>query len=252
MSRRLVAAVAALVLALVGTFVIVAYVSGADERAMSNMAPVEVLVVTTPVPEGTPVDQLTDLVAPKEVPASAVSPGALTSLDEVSGRVVQTGLQPGEQLLAHRFVEPEVLAVASDVKVPAGKHQVTVQLERTRVLGGQLLAGQEVGVFVSLKDNEVKEKNTTHLTVDGVLVTRVEGGVGAQAEGAAEPSTPPADQPADQAPPAESVTVTLALDAADAEKVVFAAEYEQIWLSLQGAKAGSKGTSVVTRENLYK
>ncbi|MFJ6133062.1 RcpC/CpaB family pilus assembly protein [Janibacter terrae] len=251
MSRRLVAAVAALVLALVGTFVIVAYVSGADERAMSDMAPVEVLVVTTPVPEGTPVDQLTDLVAPKEVPASAVSPGALTSLDEVSGRVVQTGLQPGEQLLAHRFVEPEVLAVASDVKVPAGKHQVTVQLERTRVLGGQLLAGQEVGVFVST-NGAVKEKNTTHLTVDGVLVTRVEGGVGAPAEGAAEPSTPPADQPADQAPPAESVTVTLALDAADAEKVVFAAEYEQIWLSLQGAKAGSKGTSVVTRENLYK
>ncbi|WEV76984.1 RcpC/CpaB family pilus assembly protein [Janibacter cremeus] len=246
MSRRLLAAAVALVLTIIGTLVIVSYVAGADERAMSDLEPVKVLVVTEEIPKGTSAGQLADRVALETVPASAKAPGALSSLDEVSGQVVETELATGEQLPAHRFVEPDALAAAGEVEAPAGMHQITVRLDRTRVVGGHLLAGEKVGIFVSLEGEAQDGK--THLMDHNVLVTRVQGGVAPPADPAAEPAA----EPAAAAPPAETILVTLALDAPAAEKVVYAAEYERIWLSLEGAKADASGAAVATRESLYK
>ncbi|WP_143426863.1 Flp pilus assembly protein CpaB [Georgenia soli] len=230
---------------MVGTVLIVAYVGGADQRAMADLQPTQVLFVTQPVPEGTPAEDLAEYVALESVPASAVAPGAMAALDEIAGRVAETDLVPGEQLLAHRFVEPESLEADDEVEVPAGMHQLTVQLDRTRVIGGHLTAGDTVGVFVSFNDDESPQ---THLMDHKVLVTRVQGGI-----------TPPV--PADEsesdtaqaaaAAPAESIMVTLALDAAAAEEIVYAAEYERIWLSIEAAEASETGTRIVTRENLY-
>ena len=64
MRRRLLAAFAALVLALVGTVVLVAYVRAADARALAGVRTVDVLVVRQPVAEGTPA---ADLAASVEV-----------------------------------------------------------------------------------------------------------------------------------------------------------------------------------------
>src|SRR5437764_1056778 len=57
MKRRLLAATAALVLALAGGAVLVAYARGADARAAAGLQTVEVLVVERLVPEGTPAGQ---------------------------------------------------------------------------------------------------------------------------------------------------------------------------------------------------
>ena len=49
---------------------------------------------------------------------------------------------------------------------------------------------------------------------------------------------------------ANGVMVTLALSAADAEEVVYGAEYGTLWLSLEPADVVLTGTRVVTRENV--
>jgi pilus assembly protein CpaB len=46
--------------------------------------------------------------------------------------------------------------------------------------------------------------------------------------------------------------VTLALNAPNAEKVVFGAEHGKIWLSLEPANAAVGGTRVLTEKNIYK
>ena len=61
MRRRLLAAFAALVLLVVGTAVLVAYVRGADARALAGARTVEVLVVDELIPEGTSGRALADL-----------------------------------------------------------------------------------------------------------------------------------------------------------------------------------------------
>ena len=246
MKRRAVAALAAVMLAAVGSILLARYVAMADQRAMAGMDPVTVLVVTEPIAEGTPADEVAGLVTAQTLPATAASPGSVTSLDQLDGQVVATQLLPGEQLLAHRFVEPDALVDPAAVEVPVGMHQVTIRLDAARVMGGHLSAGDTVGVFMS-REPDLHE---TRLVLHKVLVTRVQGGIPAPVDTAAtaEPVDPTAPEPV----PAELVMVTLALDAPGAQKVVFAAEYERIWLSLEDVAAPEGDSGTVTKESLFR
>lgn len=237
MHRRLVAAIAAIMLAVVGAVLLTSYVAAADRRAMAGLETTQVLVVAEPVAAGTQAADIAELVALEELPAKAVAPGALTSLDEVDGQTVSTDLEPGEQLLASRFATPEP---DSGPEVPQGMHEVSVLLESQRVIGSDLLAGDTVAVYIT-------KNSQTHLSLHKVLVTRVQGGLTPPepTEESAEP------QPAPTPAPAGSVMVTLALSAPDAEKVVWAQEHGSVWLSLEPTDAPEKGTRVVTEENVY-
>ncbi|OMQ13922.1 hypothetical protein A7K94_0220275, partial [Modestobacter sp. VKM Ac-2676] len=75
MRRRLLAACAALVLALAGTVVLVAYVRGADTRALAGVQTVDVLVVDRLVPAGTAAPELAALIRQDQVPARAAVEG---------------------------------------------------------------------------------------------------------------------------------------------------------------------------------
>ena len=83
MKRRIIAAVAAVILAGVAAFGLFTYVRGADARAMAGQETIEVLVVTKAVPKGTTAEGLTKSVESKLLPQTAVAPGAVTSLDEI-------------------------------------------------------------------------------------------------------------------------------------------------------------------------
>ncbi len=243
--RRLIAALAALLLAGVGAVLLLGYVSAADRRAMAGMETVSVLVVVKPVPKGTPAEKLTELVTRKTLPVKAVAPGTVSDLQPISGQVTSTDLQPGEQLLTSRFVDPASLVDPNEVRIPRGMQQLSIALESQRILGGELSAGATVGVFVSLP-SEKDRPARTHLVLHKVLVSKVDDGL------------PPAEtdggpQPANSTGlPEGSRMVTLALAAPDAEKVVFGAEHGKIWLSLEPKDAVVAGTRVVTNGSVYK
>ncbi len=240
MKRRVLGGVAAIVLAAVGAVLLLTYVGAADERAMSGMRTVSVLVVTKPVAEGTPGEQLASLVAAKELPAIAVTGGAVVDLAQLTGRVATADLKPGEQLLSSRFVDPATLTEAGEVTIPKGLQEISILLDPQRVVGGRLAAGTRVGVFLSLPKDDI-DPARTHLTLNKVLVSRVEGGAA---------PAPTTDKKATTSASTNGVMVTLAVTAADAEKVVYGAEYGTLWLSLEPADAMLTGTRVVTRENV--
>lgn len=247
MKRRVIAAVVAVVLAGVGAFGLYSYVQRADARALAGQETVQVLVVTKAVPEHTPSEQLTTSVESKLLPRASVAAGALTSLDEVSGLITGVDLQPGEQVLASRFIDQGSLTTPLSAPVPSGLQEVSVQLDTQRVVGGNLKPGDTVGMFLSMEvehpKNEQNPKDSlTHLTYHRVLVTRVQGGLAAM----------PAEEGAAAMPEDKSVMVTLAVTAAQAEKVVWTAEYGSIWLSNENADADQRGTKIVTEEGLYK
>jgi pilus assembly protein CpaB len=243
--RRLIAAIAAALLAGVGAVLLLSYVGTADLRAMAGMETVRVLVVEKPVAQGTTVEKLTGFVTAKTLPVKAVAPGTLSSLQPIKGRVTTTSLQPGEQLLASRFVDPALLVDPNEIKVPRGMQQVSLALESQRILGGELKPGATVGVFVSLAKDD-KRPAQTHLILQKVLVSKVQrASTSAQSnEGAGvENST---------GLPEGSLMVTLAITAPSAEKIVFGAEHGKIWLSLEPANAIATGTRVVTEKSVYK
>jgi pilus assembly protein CpaB len=238
--RRLIAALAALVLAATGTVVLLAYVRGADARALAGTRTVDVLVVDRPVPEGTPAEELAELVRTERLPAKAAVPGVVTDLEELAGRVATVDLQPGEQLLAARFAAPEDLSVPGTVPAPEGAAEVSLLLEPQRAVGGRLAAGDTVGVHVSLPDP------STHVLLHRVLVTQVQGAPVAVADGEGTDTASSGG-----AAPSASLMVTLGLRPEAAEAVVFGMEHGTVWLSLEPEGVDTNGTEVLTPANVY-
>lgn len=258
MKSRLLAGAAAVVLAIVGAILVVSYAQSADQRAVKNLEPVDVLMVKTAIPAGTPVESMSDSLATEQLPASAVTGSSLKTLDASKGKVAAVDLVPGEQLVTERLVAPEDVKIQGSVKIPAGLQEVSFQLEPDRVIGGRLVPGDHVGVFVSMDAGGLEDKadkETTKLTVRKALVTAVqrapEAAPTAQPTPSASADAGSAD-PRDTTLPVGSLMLTVAVSDLDAAKIVFAAEYAKMWLSKEPTNAKDSGPRIIQRSGVYK
>ncbi|MDQ0677554.1 pilus assembly protein CpaB [Arthrobacter pascens] len=258
MKSRLVAGIAAIVLAIVGAMLVMSYAQGADQRAVKNLEPVAVLVVKTAIPAGTPVESMAASLATEQLPAAAVTDSSLKSLDASTGKVAAVDLVPGEQLVAERLIAPDELKTQGSVEVPAGLQEVSFQLEPDRVVGGRLAPGDHVGIFVSMDTGGLEakaDKETTKLTVRKALVTAVQRAPVATPKAAPAPTAsadPNAADPQDTTLPTGSLMLTVAVTDVDAAKIVFAAEYAKMWLSKEPIDATDSGPRIIQRSEVYK
>lgn len=265
--------VAAILLAAAGTWVLVQYVSNADERAAEDQVLVEVLVVDEAIPQGTPVAEAENSMSNKAVRDADRVPSALASLDSVRGLVTAVDLLPGEQVSASRFIAEEALiADQVTVDVPDGLLELTIQLTTERSVGGNLRPGDQVAVlssfnpftldavepsaeddlnqFLNSEENvetiTLKTPNTTGITAHKALVTRVQF-----AE--APPESRTSQSTGVDVAPADSFFVTLAVPPGDAEQIVFTAEFGSIWLARESATTPEADpVLIITRANVYR
>lgn len=234
--RRIIVGIVALVLAIGGGLATFAYASSADARAIAELAPQRVFVVAEQVPAGTAAEDLAPYLEVRELPTNAVLPGGVTDLADVEGLLTTTDLLEGEQLLAARFQEPT--AVAERAEVPPGMHQISIELEPRRVVGGDVRVGDTVGIFVSgTVADATGTVDQSHLILHKVLVTDIRGASGVVLDEQGNAIEEDAD---------DRILVTLALSAPDAERVVFASEFGSIWLSLEAPDVPEEGTRIVT------
>ncbi|MDP9694103.1 UNVERIFIED_ORG: pilus assembly protein CpaB [Arthrobacter globiformis] len=258
MKSRLIAGIAAVVLALVGAVLVVSYAQGADQRAVKNLEPVDVLVVKTAIPAGTPVESMAVSLATEQLPASAVTGSSLKSLDSSNGKVAAVDLVPGEQLVAERLVAPQEVKVGGSVEIPAGLQEVSFQVAPDRVVGGRIAPGDHVGVFVNLDKGGLEDKadaEATKLTVRKALVTAVQRAPEPAATAQPAPTAsadPNAADPQDTTLPTGNLMLTVAVTDVDAAKIVFAAEYAKMWLSKEPTMAKDSGPRIIQRSEVYK
>jgi len=275
MNRRLIGLAVAIALAAGGTFVLVNYVRAAEDRVLAGEATVPVYVVTDAVASGESADVIGQRVAVEEVPAKVRAAGSVTSLADLEGQVAAVDLVPGEQLLASRFVTPEVFEDLDAIEVPDGLLQVSLSLSPERAGGGLVGAGDLVAVLASFDPFTVEQgfddtegefalfsftaeeddpnarpqrtPNTTHVILHKVLVTSV------QVERLPR-ETDREDAAANgiELAPTGNLVVTLATTAPDLEKVVFGAEHGTIWLAYEPADAPEGDTLIQTRLTVYR
>ena len=245
MKVRLLSAMAALVLAIIGGVLIASYVQGADQRALAGTVTRSVLVVTKSIAAGTPVAQLGDSLQLKAIPATAIAPGALDSLTGATDTITAVELLPGEQLLRARLVEKSTLLSPGTVAVPAGLQEVTVLLGPDRTVGASIRAGQTVGLFISFPATGPVPA-VTRLAFQKLLVTNVQG-----APAQAAPTTP-GDAVAPTAAPTGSMLITFAVSAEDAEKIVFSTQFGTIWLSSETPDTATTVPGGATQENVFR
>lgn len=172
MQRRLISALVAVVLAGIGTLLLFNWVSAADARAMSGLQPTSVLVVSIQIPANTKGSQLGPYVETREIPAAAVVPGALTSLDSIKDLAATTQLEVGEQILPSRFAEPDT-SDQGGIKVPNNMQLVTVALDAPHAAGGTLKPGDRVAAYVTVDGKNqmvLPQILVVTVTADGVTL----------------------------------------------------------------------------------
>ncbi|MEO5317936.1 RcpC/CpaB family pilus assembly protein [Arthrobacter sp. CC3] len=257
MKSRLLGGIAALLLAITGTVLLVVYVQGADNRAAQGLEPVNVLVVKESIPAGTKAEDLNSKVQLEAIPQAAVPDGAIESLSDYKGKITSVGLEPGEQLLTARLVDPRDL-LPGTVPVPDGLEEVTFLLAPERILGGRLEAGDKVTVYTSFKSEEempaganvpaeVKGwKQSTGLLFQDVLVTAVQ-----KAAPATEKNSGATESDKGIEMPNGSAFITVARSDADAAKLVYGAEFGTIWLAKQTDTSTKSDPPVTTFGGLY-
>jgi pilus assembly protein CpaB len=257
-----------------GTFVLVRYVQGAEERALAGEETVEVLVVNTAVPRGAAAEDLQGKVDTVLVPVKVQAPGSVADLSALAGTFASVDLVPGEQLLASRFVSAEEFTELDDFPLPAGLLEVTLSLSPDRALGGELIPGDEVAIIASFapftltedesagvqieeaidqtiqqseeNTTETKTPSSTHLIIHNALVTNI------QVERLpAETDEASAEQSGVELAPTGNLLVTLAMEPDAVERIVFTAEFGTVWLAQESETSPEAATRIQTRGTIY-
>jgi pilus assembly protein CpaB len=229
MSRRTKGVVAAVVLGALGTFVLVAYVRGAEDRAVAGEKMVGVVVASKTIDAGTAAEDLEALTSRQRVPQKVRSDGAIRSLKDVRGLVTATDLVAGEVLLKPRFATPgEVTKGVGEVKIPKGYVEITLSLKPERAVGGLIKPGSRVAAIGTVKDSSSDSESTPRaLLVHQVLVTNVQ---------IVDKNGEPSREETKDTAPTKDLLVTLAVDDETAAKILDFAANGDVWLGAEQKK----------------
>lgn len=261
MIKRVIAAVAALLLAAIGILLVINYANRADERALADQETVDVLVATETIPQGARADELGDTVEVRQIPRAYVVQDAVEAVEDLEDRVAQREIRADEQLSSGLFVPVDELRRQGAFVLPEEAetlHQLTVNIPNPRALGGSIAAGDLVGVFSTF---EVEPPSGWTIDESGALIwddeqasnrgdTAGEGDEGEQGSTNSDDTITYTDLLLDKvlvvrveggyvaaqedgqdAGAADTVHVTLAVEPQDAARVIFAMETGSLWLT---------------------
>ena len=148
MKRRGLTIALAVLLAVLGTAGVLAYVKHANARALAGQRAVTVLVAKSLIPSGTSAAnaQQQGLLETETLPAASVPADALTAVTpDVSALVTDSDLQPGQLLLRPMLVT--AAQVTNGLAIPNGTVAVSILFCVPEAVAGNLHAGSQVAVF---------------------------------------------------------------------------------------------------------
>lgn len=204
--------VAALIAAL-GSTTVFLYVRGADQRARADQALVRVLKAVTRIEPGETLGaaQAAGKLRMEGVPASQVLPGAVNAVDTLGSLVALGTIYPQEQIVTAKFGD---VGDRETLPLPRGTIAVSVTLSDTGRVAGFVSPGDDVAVFMN---GAVRgEQKGVRLLLPRVQVVAV----GATTTISTTTTDPAGAQTVEQLP---ATLFTLAVDQADAERVMLAA-----------------------------
>ncbi len=250
MNRRIIAVLAAVVLALGGGALVIAYAKSADARAIASAQPTTVWVAKKLVPTGTTLKdaQRTELIAQTQVAASAVPAGALQDINaDNNAQLALSDVQPGEFLLSARFGTTPVGTKA--IAVPAGMLAVSVELKDPARVGTFVTPGSRIAIYSSYKikslgdDPKSKAINDNDVKGTSVLLDDVQV-IGMGDAPLAAPANPAADdkktgtadsKSKSSTSEAASFLVTVAVTPEQATRLIHGINDYELYAALRGS-----------------
>jgi pilus assembly protein CpaB len=256
LTRRILTIVLAIVLAVIGTGAVLVYVKGANQRNLDSLKPVSVLVATQQVPAGiTAGTALSEgMFTHQQLPAKAVPSDAVRSLSSDLKDLVLSSSLPSGQLLLRPLLVTKV-AAATGLAIPSGKVALSLQFCIARDVSGYVQAGSEVAVFNTFVSGPAGSATTscagisvekgvtgvhTRLVLPKVQVLAVGPASTAAPGTTSTTSTAFSQSTSAQSSSTTIMLVTVAVDQADAERLIHLDETQVPYLALVTASSGTK------------
>ncbi|NUO60567.1 MAG: hypothetical protein HOV71_02080 [Hamadaea sp.] len=230
MTRRIIGVLVAIVLAVVGTAAVFAYLVATKNTVQAGQEAIHVRVAKARIPAGTTgasirdKDLTEDVVMPKSSLPEDVMQDISVDLDKL---VVTADVQPRQLLLRGMFGQATKLS--GGIAVPEKMIAISGKFEVEREVGGFVRPGSTIAVFTTCRilDPNFKKKYDEDRFATGVLLPRMEVlAVGAYGEGG-QTSTQTAEQRAKMdATGKVTLIVTISATQEDATKFVHATDME--------------------------
>jgi len=247
LKRRVLTVALAILLAVLGTAGVLAYVHKADSRALAGMQSVNTLVAQGQIPAGTSANsaQQAGLLRSEALPASSVPANAVRSITPDLGSLVMSAqVQPGQLLLRPMLVTSAQATATGALAIPMGMIAITIPLCLPEAVAAYVQPGSQVAVFdtYATKKASLQESCSqsgvshqaegpggivTRIVLPRVLVLATGQGAGGGATGTSTSTTAsssPFSHNGQTDPPSSaptgSVLVTVAVTQADAERLI--------------------------------
>jgi pilus assembly protein CpaB len=215
---RVAAIFVAVILAMVATVALLMYVRGVESEVRAEVDEVEVLVAREEIPAGAPAADAASqgLIVRDTIPRKNLAEGAVTSVEQIDGRVATVNIAAGEQILAARFAEAqEQLGLA---EIPEGLHAISVQVGIPPGVAGFVNPGSRVSLIA-----DTEEGGTAFLVQDVEVLALGQRVVTTGEDGQTQTSVRRSE---------ENVLATLAVEPGDAERIVEAVLQGQLYFTL--------------------
>lgn len=251
MGRRTVLLLVAALIAAVGTSLVFLYVRGVDARASEQFEMVQVLKAVEIIEPGETLTaaQAAGKIEMGTVPRAQVLSGATTSVSDIGQNVALMTVYPGEQIVTSKFGQAGDQEVLS---IPDGKMAISVNLTDPARVAGFVNPGAEVAIFISAEPEvtDVKTGETTTLPkFTRLLLPRVQViGVGTTTVVPTTTTDETGAQTTEQLP---RTLLTLAVDQAEAERIIFAAKNGELAFALLTDNSTVKTGPGVTAESIF-
>lgn len=234
MARRSVLLIVAVIIAALGTAMIVLYVQGIDDRATEGQELVEVLYATDVIQAGETVTAAQDdgKFDTKKVRKDDLVTGALDSTESITDLVALGAIYPGEQIISDKFGQ---LGDVENLVIPDDKMAVSVELTDWERVAGFVNPGSDVAIFLTaaapirrLPDGEEQ----TLSSVTRILLPRVPViGVGTTSVSSRTVKSDTGEEVTEEVP---KTILTIAVTQAEAEKLILADRTTDLTFALLG------------------
>lgn len=241
MDRRRVLLIVAAIIAAMGTLLVFFYVRSADNRAADQYDAVTVLRAVKQINPGETVEaaQQAGKIEEGTVAAGQQLPGALTDLAPISGQLATTTIYPGEQIVSTKFSASA--AEASSLTIPKGKIAISINLTDTARVAGFVNPGNEVAIFLN---GQGAVGSFSRLLLPKVQVIAI----GTTTMVSTTVTDESGAQTTEQLP---RTLFTVAVDQAQAEKIMFAQSNGELALGLLTKDSKIEPNPGVNASNLF-
>jgi len=223
--RPLIIGLAAL-FAMLGTGAMYVYVKQADARALAGTKAADVLIVQKAIPAGTSVKNVLSgaYLRADHVPATSVPADAISAMSGAMAALVATAdLQPGQIVLRQSF--GELVPTTSGLEIPSGMLALSFSVSTPGDVGGYVQPNSQIAIFDTYAP--ISKAGTNSTTGDANKVTRLLlPRVQVLAVSAAAPKS------TNKAAGNGTLMVTVALNQADAQRLIHEFESGSLYLAL--------------------